>query len=207
MSPDFEERFAKMVDRQEIQDLVARERFARDQMRYDVMAECFHPDAHIETSWFNGNGVDYITATEAFMKRVGGGKHWIFPGFVQVNGNRALVESPGMIYNRNTIEGVEVDYNIYARYHCRVEKREDRIWRLLTFNVIWERDMMQCVNPNETLPIDWERLKKYRKSYRFLAYLQDTRNVTLSHELQGDDRPEQLKEFHKTEEAWLNEPI
>lgn len=206
MTSKFEARFAKMVDREEIRDLVCKERFARDQMHWDVMAECFHPDAHIETSWYNGNGVDYIPATQKFMARIPGSKHWIFPGFVQVNGDRATVESPGMIFNRVVLEGVEVDYHIFCRYHCRVERR-DETWRLLTFNVIFERDFMRPIDPSKPLPIDWDKLATYRPTYRFLAYMQDRRDVTLSHDLQGDDRPEQLQKFHQGENAWLHEQI
>lgn len=204
MTSNFEKRFAKMVDREEIRDLVGKERFARDQGHWDVMAECFHPDAHIRTSWYDGNGVDYIPATKKFLEAVPGSKHWIFPGFVQIEGDRATIESPGMIFNRIVHEGVEVDYHIFCRYHCRVERR-DETWRLLTFNVIFERDFMRALDPSQDLPIDWERLATYRPTYRFLAYLQDGRGVNLSHELQGDDRPEQLKKFHEGENAWLHE--
>lgn len=204
MTSNFEKRFAKMVDREEIRDLVHTERFARDQGHWDVMAKCFHPDAHIRTSWYDGNGVDYIPATQKFMAAVPGSKHWIFPGFVQVDGDRATIESPGMIFNRIVHEGVEVDYHIFCRYHCRVERRDDE-WRLLTFNVIFERDFMRALDPSQDLPIDWDRLATYRPTYRFLAYLQDGRGVNLSHELRGDDRPEQLKKFHEEENAWLHE--
>ena len=204
MTPELEKRFAAMVDRQEIQDLVARERFSRDQERWDVMAACFHPDAHIRTSWYDGNGVDYIPATKKMMARAPGGKHWTFPGFVQVNGDRATVESPGLIINRIVLDGVEVDYQVFYRHHSRAERR-DGVWRLMTFEVIFERDMMRPLNPSETLPIDWDRLATYRPTYRFLAYLQDMRGYNLSHELLGDDRPEQLAKFHEGEEHWLRE--
>ncbi|UJQ94712.1 nuclear transport factor 2 family protein [Mariluticola halotolerans] len=197
-----ETRLAAMLDREEICDLVRKERFARDQGHWEIMAACFHPDAHIRTSWFNGNGVDYIPATQEMLKRVPGSKHWVFPGLVQVNGDKALVESPGLIFNRIELEGVEVDYQIFCRYQSRVERRDD-VWRLLTFEVIFERDVMRALDPSKDLPIDWNLLAKYRPTYRFLAYLQDRRGFDLSHELLGDDRPEALRRFHEGESSWL----
>lgn len=204
MTSKSEARLAAMLDREEIRDLVSKERFARDQGLWDVMAGCFHPDAHIRTSWYDGNGVDYIPATQKLLEKVPGSKHWIFPGFVQTNLDRATVESPGMIFNRTVLEGVEVDYHIFCRYHCRVERRDD-VWRLLTFEVIFERDVMRSLDPSNELPIDWELLAKYRPTYRFLAYLQDRRGYNLSHDLLGDDRPEDLKKFHDGENRWLQE--
>jgi len=204
MPSSFEARFAKMVDREEIRDLVCKERFARDQGHWEVMAECFHPDAHIRTSWYNGTGADYVPATQKLMAAVPGGKHWVFPGFVQVNGDRATVESPGMIFNRIVLEGVEVDYQVFCRYQSRVERRED-VWRLMTFEVIFERDIMRAMDPAIPLPIDPKLLATYRPTYRFLAYLQDRRGFNLSHDLLGDDRPEALAKFHEGENAWLHE--
>ncbi|WEX10930.1 nuclear transport factor 2 family protein [Chelativorans sp. AA-79] len=204
MAPELEKRVARMADREEIRDLVSRERFARDQGHWDVMAECFHPDAHIRTSWYDGNGVDYISATKKLLEMAPGSKHWVFPGFVQINGDRATVESPGLIMNRAVLEGVEVDYQIFCRYQSRVERREG-VWRLLTFEVIFERDVMRTVDPSKPLPIDWDRLATYRPTYRFLAYLQDRRGFDLSNDLLGDDRPEALQKFHEGESRWLHQ--
>ena len=202
MSRDLDTRLAQMLDREEIRDLVARERFARDQGHWDVMSQCFHPNAHIRTSWYDGNGVDYIPATKKLLQMAPGSKHWVFPGFVQVNGDRATVESPGLIMNRIALEGVEVDYQVFCRYQSRVERR-DGVWRLLTFEVIFERDVMKTLDPSRSLPIDWDRLATYRPSYRFLAYLQDSRGFKLSHDLLGDDRPQELARFHQGEADWL----
>ena len=42
MPQDFDARLRAHLDREELFDLVRRERFARDQRRFDVMAACFH---------------------------------------------------------------------------------------------------------------------------------------------------------------------
>jgi len=87
MSHDAASRLQAFMDREELFDLVRRERFARDQRRFDVMRDCFHADAYIRTSWYDGRGGEaYVEATREFMGRVGNGKHWIFPAFARIAG-------------------------------------------------------------------------------------------------------------------------
>ncbi|MCR5856368.1 hypothetical protein [Mesorhizobium sp. J428] len=51
MQPTAQDRMQAFMDREDLFDLVRRERFARDQRRFDVMSECFHKDAYVRTSW------------------------------------------------------------------------------------------------------------------------------------------------------------
>jgi len=205
MPPDTDRRLMAMLDREELFDLVRRERFARDQRRFDVMRECFHDDAYIRTSWYDGRGGEaYVEATRNWMKSPGtaNGKHWVFPAYARVVGDRATVESPATIFNRTRLGDVEVDFYVFCRFFSRAV-RDRGAWKLLTFEVLFERDIMRTVNPADTLPIDWAKLQTLRPSYRFLAYMQLSRGVKVNNDLLGDDRPEQLAEFHAGEEAWL----
>lgn len=192
----------RWVTREEIFDLVRRERFARDQRHWEVMQACFHDDAHIRTSWYDGSGADYVEATKARMGPRGVSKHWVFPAFLEVEGDRALVESPASIFDRRFLEGVEVDFFVYCRFHSRVERRAG-VWRLMTFEVIFERDVMTTVNPAEALPVDWALMETYRPSYKFLTYVQESRGTQVNPDLLGDDRRESLLAFHARERQWL----
>ena len=203
MQQDDGTRLKALLDREELFDLVRRERFARDQRRFDVMSACFHRDAYIRTSWYEGRGGQaYVDATREWMKATGNSKHWVFPAFAQVTGDRATVESPAMIFNRARPDGVEIDLHVFCRFFSRAV-REAGTWKLLTFEVLFERDIVKPVNPAETLPIDWSVLSTMRPSYKFLAYLQHTRGVTVKPDLLGDDQPDQLSAFYEGEERWL----
>lgn len=136
------------------------------------------------------------------MKAVGNSKHWVFPAYARVVGDKATVESPAMIFNRARLEGVEIDFHVFCRFFSRAV-RENGVWKLLSFEVLFERDIMRSVNAAEDLPVDWAVLGTLRPSYRFLAYMQLSRGVKVSPDLLGDDRPEQLEAFHAGEEAWL----
>ncbi|TCV74557.1 SnoaL-like protein [Neorhizobium sp. R1-B] len=203
MPQDLDARLRAHLDREEIFDLVRRERFARDQRRFDVMAECFHRDAYVRTSWYDGHGGDvYVEATRKWMGDTGNSKHWVFPAFAQIAEDRATVESPAMIFNRARLGDVEVDFHVFCRFFSRVI-REGGVWKLLSFHVFFERDVMKPVNPSETLPIDWRQLNMMRPSYKFLTYIQTVRGVKVNPDLLGDDRPDELAAFHASEEVWL----
>ena len=196
-------RLQSFLDREELFDLVRRERFARDQRRFDVMSDCFHPDAYVRTSWYEGQGGEaYVEATRTFMAKVGNGKHWVFPAFALVFGDRATVESPAMIFSRTQLDGVEVDFHVFCRFFSRAV-RVDGVWKLLSFEVLFERDVMKPVNPSENLPVDWSRLETLRQSYKFLAWIQQSRGVVVNPNLLGDDRPNELAAFHAGEDRWL----
>ncbi len=203
MGRDNNSRLLEMLDREELFDLVRRERFARDQRRFDVMRECFHDDAYVRTSWYDGHGGEaYVEATRQWMSKAGNSKHWVFPAYARIAGDKATDESPAKIFNRARLEGVEVDFHVFCRFFSRA-LRVEGTWKLLTFEVLFERDIMRAVNPADALPIDWAVLKTLRPSYCFLAYMQLSRGVEVNPDLLGDDRPEQLAAFHAGEEAWL----
>lgn len=203
MQTSREARLQSQFDRTELFDLVRRERFARDQQRFDVMAACFHRDAYVRTSWYDGTGGDaYVAATRKWMSNTGNSKHWVFPAFAQVQGHRATIESPAMIFNRARLEDIEIDFQVFCRFFSRAV-REDGDWKLASFHVLFERDVMAPTLASDPLPIDRQLLDTMRPSYKFLTYIQRSRGVRVNQDLLGDDRPDQLAEFHAGEDRWL----
>lgn len=193
----------QLIDREELYDLVRRERFARDRRRFDVMRECFHADAHVSTSWYDGVGADaYVEATRERMARGGGGTHWVFPAFAEVCGDRATVESPALIASRTKLHGVEVDFKVFCRFFSRAV-REGGSWKLLTFRVVFERDTLRPVDPGERLPVDRDALSKLRPSYKHIAYVQQSRGYQVNPDHLGDDRLDELETFYAGERRWL----
>ena len=130
-------------------------------------------------------------------------KHWIFPTLLEMNGNRALVESMAAIFDRLTFDGVEFDIFQYCRFVSRVARTETG-WRLASFEGIYQRDHIRSVNPAELPPVDWELVKTLRPSYRFLAFTQLRRGYKVNSELLGDDRPDLVEAFYAQEREWLN---
>jgi hypothetical protein len=203
MPRDQDSRLEALLDREELFDLVRRERFSRDQRRFAEMRACFDDDAMVRTSWYDGRGGEaYVEATRRWMATRRDGKHWVFPAFAEVAGDRATVESPAMIFNRVQVHGVEADFHVFCRFFSRAVRRDDG-WKLASFEVLFERDVLRAVHPEDVLRLDRTRLEGFRPSYRFLAYIQTTRGVDVNPDLLGDDRPDALDAFHEREARWL----
>lgn len=195
------------ADRQAIFELVTRERFARDQRRFDTMSECFHDNAWVRTTWYDGvGGQAYVDSTRELLGETNthdySGKHWVFPAFARIAGERALVESPAKIFSRYDIGGIEADIHSYCRFFSRVV-RHGGTWKLLSFHVLFEWDELRPVLPGQVPDLDLKMLAAMRPSYRYLGYAQTMRGVDLNHELLGDDRWAELTAFHRGEDEWL----
>jgi SnoaL-like domain len=189
-------------DAQEILELVRMERFWRDRCEWDRLADCYTEDSLVRTTWFHGSGREFADASRDMLERGRHSLHLITPTHVRVNGDRALVESLGEIHNRSSIEGVEVDTTMYCRFFSRV-RRTEAGWRLASFDGIYHKDVIAPVIPGERVPIDWERIRRLRPSYRVWAYMISLRGYEIGQDELGDDRPDLLDPFYAAAERWL----
>lgn len=196
-------RLERLLDRTEIFDLVRFERLCRDQRDFAGMIGCYVPNAPVRTSWFDGTVEDFA---EASRKKMASGasqaKHWIMPARLEFKDGRALVESPAVIFDRMTFDGIAFDMFQYCRFVSRLLKTADG-WKLASFEGIYQRDRLETVDPRDALPVDWEMIKTLRPSYKFMGYTQIRRGYKLNPELLGDDRPDLVEAFYQRERQWL----
>ena len=195
-------RLERLLDRTEIFDLVRHERLCRDQRDFPAMIACYVPKAPVRTTWFDGTIEDFAEASRKKMTSGSQAKHWIMPARLEINQDRALVESPAVIFDRLIFDGIEFDTFQYCRFVSRVI-RTTRGWKLGSFEGIYQRDQMQTVDPRDPLPVDWDVIKSLRPSYRFIGYTQVKRGYTLNPDLLGDDRPDLVQAFYAREQKWL----
>jgi len=192
----------EMLDRVEIQELVQRERTARDLQQWDVMAAAYHPDATVEISWFKGTGPEFVAASRKLAARGRLSFHQMGPTVARVSGNRALANSGGAIHIVGPIGDVEVDVVGHARLLARAERRTDR-WLLAGFRVLYVQDMVLPLNPSHVPVIDPAEAAKFRRSYRYVSYMLAAIGLEPSDALPGVDRPETVKALLDGEDAWL----
>ena len=198
-----EARLQHLLDRTEIFDLVRFERHCRDQRDFPGMIACYVPHAPVRTSWFDGTVEDFAEASRRKMASgASQAKHWIMPARLDFKDGRALVESPAVIFDRMTFDGVAFDMFQYCRFLSRVIKTANG-WKLGSFEGIYQRDRLETVDPRDELPVDWAIVATLRPSYKFMGYTQIKRGYTLNPELLGDDRPDLLEAFYKREQQWL----
>ena len=194
----------RLIERTEIFDLIRYERFCRDQRDWEGLVGSYVKNSPVRTTWFDGTIEEFAEASRQKMTTGGSqAKHWIFPADLRMNGSRATVESPALIFDRLVFDGIEFDSFQYCRFFSRVVKTADG-WRLATFEGIYQRDRIEPVNAKDPQPVDWELIKTLRKSYRFMAYTQLRRGYKVNPELLGDDRPDLLDTFYKREKQWLD---
>ena len=198
----FQARVERLLDRTEIFDLVRFERLCRDQRDLPGMLGCYVPKAPVRTTWFDGTVEEFAEASRKKMTSGSQAKHWIMPARLEIKDRRALVESPALIFDRLTFDGVEFDTFQYCRFVSRVIKTAGG-WKLGSFEGIYQRDQMQTVDPRQPLPVDWDVIKSLRPSYKFIGYTQVKRGYKVNPELLGDDRPDLLEAFYAREQKWL----
>jgi hypothetical protein len=203
----FQARLERLLDRTEIFDLVRYERLCRDQRDFAGMIACYVANAPVRTSWFNGTVEEFAKASHQKMSSgASQAKHWIMPARLEINDGRALVESPAVIFDRLTFDGIQFDMFQYCRFFSRVIKtgqKTGQSWKLGSFEGIYQRDRLETVDPRQELPVDWTLIESLRPSYKFMGYTQIKRGYKLDPELLGDDRPDLLAAFYAREQQWL----
>ena len=102
------------------------------------------------------------------------------------------------------INGVDAVLTSYMRLLYRVEKRE-KVWKIVEMTSINEADELQPAISGTDLKINPEDVKNLRTSYRWLAYTRINAGDTISDDLLGVDRPDDVKKIYDEAETWLNE--
>jgi hypothetical protein len=194
---------ADLTDRLEIAELIRTERYLRDTAQWERLAGCYTEDSRVRTTWFSGSGAEFAEASREMAERRGRqSRHLITPTYVQVAGDRALVDSYGEIHNRAVVEGVECDMLMYCRFFSRLRRTPDG-WKLASFDGIYAKDQIAPVDPSAELPFAWSELERFRPAYRVWAYTLSLKGYEIGDDELGEDRPEQLAAFLEEAQAWL----
>ncbi|WP_009478415.1 nuclear transport factor 2 family protein [Rhodococcus sp. JVH1] len=192
------------TDITEVAQVVLKERQARDRGWWNVMRECIHPDAQIRLSWFQGNGAQFVAESEEMSRRGQQATHRLSPPAVWVHGDRAVVAISAVIEFRDEIGGVEADLASYTRLVYRLEKHSGT-WQVVSLDCIYERDSLVPTVPGDTPQIDKAALADLRAPYRFLGYYLRHSGYSITDDLYGDDRPDEVEELYVSAFAWARE--
>lgn len=154
-----------LQDRLHITDLITGW-IHRDLCQWDQLAGLFHPDGVIEVTWFEGPFSAFIEGSRRMGNSDLRTKHLIGTPVVQINNNRAIVETNAVIVAENV--RLDLGCSVHNRFYDLAEKR-DGAWKLLKRQSIY--DMGGFTFPRGPLPIDAQVLQRYPREYAPLAYL------------------------------------
>lgn len=183
-----------------LQTLVTHERQARDRGWWSTLAECYTPEATIQTSWFTGTASEYIELSKTAFEQVPS-NHRLGTPVVDVHAHRAIIEMPMTIEMRGTFRGIEVDVTSNLRFLHRAEKRDDR-WQLAASVAIFDHDTMTPALPGIAPQLTVDDIANARPSYRILTLWMTERGYTVPDNRLGVDRPAELEELYDRAYAW-----
>lgn len=193
----------RMTDYEAVNNLVVAERIYRSTHRNDELQKLYFPDAQTHTSWQSGSTSSFVGNKPVetdyslpLVNRTGA-------ALIKINGNKAFVEYPTTTTRGVWIHGKEATLTSYMTLLYRCEKRHGT-WGITDMTSINEADELQPSIPGEDLGIDASEVKNFRKSYRWLAYARIQAGGTISQDLLGSDRPEDVNKVYESAEVWLN---
>ena len=191
-----------MNDINEVTQVVLLERQGRDRGWWGQMAACFHPDSRVTLSWFNGPGSEFTARSQKMAEMGLRILHRPSPPAVHLHGDKAVLELPVSVERRFLLKGVEADLASYTRLLYRVERRDEG-WKILTLDVIYERDTLAPTVPGTTLDVAHDQVAQFRAPYRFVAYDISLSGRSLTADLYGDDQPERVQALYASTFEWL----
>ncbi len=199
------------ADKQDIIELLHRERNARDAGRWDEMASYYHPDSSIEVSWFRGGGAEFCERSrkqaERSKQRPDGAErtnfHELGVTVVDVEGDRALADMQCTLHSFFPLDGVASKMTGFTRLLWRAERYEGR-WMIAGLRCVYVRDLITACNPSRQPVLDEAELASYRLSYRYVTYNLARLGLEAQNDLPGEDRPETVAAMRAGETAWLD---
>ncbi len=184
-----------------ITQLVLAERECRDMGRWERMKTCFHPDAIVRISWFQGNAHEFVDASREMARRQVQAKHRLGPVAVRIAGPRAVATMVIAIDIPTKVKGVEVMLSSQARVFYRAELR-DGAWKLSSFEAFYMRDDLAPRVPGQAIPVSAQELAGYRQSYCCLSYVLASGGYAVRDDLPGEDRPDLVEALCREIYGW-----
>ena len=149
-----------VIAKTRVQMVVAKSIIARDSGDWVGVAECFHPDATLTTSWFTGTPAEFVEGSKRMKIARHPGesqKHMTSNFSVELHDGRAVSECDLILYQRRLIEGIALDFATWSRRLDLVELvgTDWKIWRA---NLIYEKDRMDPAMPDADLKAFYETI-------------------------------------------------
>lgn len=196
----------EQLDQVAVNDIIQRERLARDSHAWDEMASYYHTQSMIEVSWFRGTGAEFVQSTRRALSRNPDAVslHVMSPAVVTVHDDRAIAETACSLRSFQKLGELDVSREGFVRLLWRAQRQDGR-WLIAGLRCIYIRDLLIPYHPGRVPVLDEARLNAYRPSYRYLSYLLTDFGLEVRDDLPGTDRPETVAALRTSEARWLRD--
>jgi hypothetical protein len=145
----------RVIDQQEIRDVVYRYCRGIDRRDYDLVRTCYHPDAIDDHGDFRGGVEDFIAYVQRGLPRFERTMHFIGNVLAEPDGDLARTESYIVAYHhlRQSRTKPERDYTVGLRYVDDFERRDNE-WRIAARVCVFEWSRIDPVAPGGWTPAD-----------------------------------------------------
>ena len=188
----------------DVADLILRERLSRDNMAWEEMASYYHPQSVVDVSWVLGSGAHFVELSRKAAGTAPLNFHVMTPPIVNVEGSRAISETPCTLRSFSKFGDVEASYEGFVRLFWRA-KRDGAKWLIFGLRALYVTDLFHGRNPSKPPQFDDGKLATYRTSYRYMVANLAAAGIEVRENLPGIDRPEVVASMRMTEWKWLAE--
>src|SRR5512147_2436610 len=112
-----QERLRVAADKAEIAELSTVVMHCRDNGDWARLAQCFHPDAILTTSWFSGTAREFAEQSRKMMEghhATDTQRHMMSNPRVTLNGRRAINEFYLVLHQGRMLDGYEFDFQTWS---------------------------------------------------------------------------------------------
>ncbi|MEE2761137.1 MAG: nuclear transport factor 2 family protein [Pseudomonadota bacterium] len=192
----------ELFDRLAIRELVENWALWRDAGFWEKFRTCWHDDGVMMATWTQGTGDEFVEITKKGFYGDSSILHFLGGTTVELNGDRAIVQTKMTISQRAPVHEVWVDVVCTGRFYDFIEKRAG-VWRVRLRQPIYEKDRIDPIEQGATLDLDPDILALYPKGYQHLAYLQLGLGFDVKRDMPGL-LGERVEELYAAGAAWLN---
>ena len=158
----------------------------RDTGRWDRLRAAYAPGATMHTTWFAGPADEFVDRSIEAARKGARAQHFIGAATIDINGDRAIVETRMILLVRGNVGEAAVDVTCFGRFYDRFVRCEDA-WRIARRVPIYEKDRMDPVDPTRPIQLDHAALARFAEGYRHLAYVQSLAGAALTPRLPTPD--------------------
>ena len=167
-------RLQSVMDKSEIIEVSHVLLSSRDAGDWEKLAQCFHADARVTTSWFDGTAQEFAVAAKNMMDGhhpTDTQRHMISNPRVSICGNRAVNEYYVILYQGRTMDGYEFDFQTWSVTIDLFENRNGA-WRICKRSNIYEKDRMDPHVPGSVPHAYYAQLdlSRYPTAIRYHCY-------------------------------------